>query len=77
MIANCTSGEPAFSKMLKNVVQELQARGRMMVTAESCSGVWIAKCCTDVAGSSAWLDRGVRYLAGSESLKRRKPQVRI
>jgi nicotinamide-nucleotide amidase len=28
-----------------------------MATAESCTGGWIAKCCTDVAGSSEWFDR--------------------
>jgi nicotinamide-nucleotide amidase len=28
------------------------------VTAESCTGGWLAKCCTDLAGSSAWFDRG-------------------
>lgn len=36
----------------------LLARGRMLATAESCTGGWIAKCCTDVAGSSAWFERG-------------------
>lgn len=30
----------------------------MLVTAESCTGGWIAKCCTDMAGSSAWFERG-------------------
>jgi len=29
-----------------------------MVSAESCTGGWIAKCCTDLAGSSAWFERG-------------------
>ena len=28
-----------------------------MATAESCTGGWIAKCCTDLTGSSAWFDR--------------------
>jgi nicotinamide-nucleotide amidase len=28
------------------------------VTAESCTGGWLAKCFTDLAGSSAWFDRG-------------------
>ncbi len=36
----------------------LDARG-MLVTAESCSGGWIAKTVTDVAGSSAWFDCGM------------------
>ena len=29
-----------------------------LATAESCTGGWIAKCCTDRAGSSEWFDRG-------------------
>ncbi len=47
---------------LKNLVRELSAKllekGWRMVTAESCTGGWIAKCCTDQAGSSAWFERG-------------------
>lgn len=30
----------------------------MLATAESCTGGWIAKQCTDRAGSSAWFERG-------------------
>jgi nicotinamide-nucleotide amidase len=30
-----------------------------MATAESCTGGWIAKCCTDRAGSSEWFERGL------------------
>jgi len=29
-----------------------------LATAESCTGGWIAKCLTDVAGSSEWFERG-------------------
>lgn len=36
----------------------LQQRGWMMASAESCTGGWIAAACTDVAGSSAWFERG-------------------
>jgi nicotinamide-nucleotide amidase len=32
--------------------------GRRLVTAESCTGGWIAKLCTDIAGSSDWFDCG-------------------
>lgn len=32
--------------------------GRRLVTAESCTGGWIAKLVTDIAGSSGWFDRG-------------------
>jgi nicotinamide-nucleotide amidase len=30
-----------------------------LVTAESCTGGWIAKCMTDIAGSSDWFDCGM------------------
>ncbi|WP_318368514.1 nicotinamide-nucleotide amidase [Enterobacter sp.] len=36
----------------------LKARGATLTTAESCTGGWVAKVITDVAGSSAWFDRG-------------------
>lgn len=36
----------------------LVAEGHKLATAESCTGGWIAKCLTDVAGSSDWFERG-------------------
>jgi nicotinamide-nucleotide amidase len=36
----------------------LQGRGWMLVTAESCTGGWIAQCVTMVPGSSEWFERG-------------------
>jgi len=44
--------------LLTQLAEKLTARGWRMATAESCTGGWIAKCCTDLAGSSAWFDRG-------------------
>jgi nicotinamide-nucleotide amidase len=38
--------------------QLAQQPGRMLVTAESCTGGLIAAACTDLAGSSAWFERG-------------------
>jgi nicotinamide-nucleotide amidase len=32
--------------------------GQMLTTAESCTGGMIAAACTDLAGSSAWFERG-------------------
>ncbi|KRG66334.1 damage-inducible protein CinA [Stenotrophomonas chelatiphaga] len=37
----------------------LQASSLQLVTAESCSGGWIAKVMTDIAGSSAFFDCGM------------------
>ena len=36
----------------------LLAQGRFLATAESCTGGMIAAACTDLAGSSAWFERG-------------------
>lgn len=40
------------------VGEALNKRGYMLVTAESCTGGWVAKVVTSIAGSSAWFDRG-------------------
>lgn len=45
----------------------LQAKNWMLACAESCTGGWISKCCTDREGSSAWFDRG--YVAYSYPAK--------
>jgi nicotinamide-nucleotide amidase len=37
----------------------MHVRGWRLATAESCTGGWIAKVLTDVAGSSQWFDGGV------------------
>ena len=39
--------------------ERLLAMRHMLVTAESCTGGWIAKCMTDVPGSSGWFDSGM------------------
>ena len=41
------------------VAQGLLASGWRLVTAESCTGGWIAKVCTDLSGSSRWFRGGV------------------
>lgn len=51
-------GEPEFERLVQNLASGLMKCGWFMTTAESCTGGWIAKCCTDLAGSSAWFDRG-------------------
>ena len=45
--------------IIHDVAAWLQARRLSLVTAESCTGGWIAKLATDVAGSSAWFDCGM------------------
>ncbi len=36
----------------------LKAGGQRLALAESCTGGWVAKLCTDLAGSSNWFERG-------------------
>jgi nicotinamide-nucleotide amidase len=48
-----------LKSLAEQVAVETQQRRLMMVTAESCTGGWIAKALTDLPGSSAWFDAGV------------------
>jgi nicotinamide-nucleotide amidase len=41
------------------VASEVIQRRLMLVTAESCTGGWVAKTLTDLPGSSAWFHAGV------------------
>ena len=50
--------ETQIEGLLTRVAALLTQREWKMATAESCTGGWIAKCCTDMAGSSTWFDRG-------------------
>ena len=45
-------------ELAERVGRALKARGLMLVTAESCTGGWIAEAVTMVPGSSAWFERG-------------------
>ena len=45
-------------ELVNKLAQQLVLRDWRMATAESCTGGWIAKVCTDLAGSSDWFDRG-------------------
>jgi nicotinamide-nucleotide amidase len=38
--------------------RELLNRGEWLVSAESCTGGWVAQTVTAIAGSSTWFDRG-------------------
>ena len=56
-----------LQQLARSVGDRLLARAEVLVTAESCTGGWIAKACTDVAGSSRWFQGGV--VAYSNALK--------
>ncbi|MDX1606184.1 MAG: nicotinamide-nucleotide amidase [Candidatus Competibacterales bacterium] len=50
--------DAALAALAVRVGRILEQRGWQLATAESCTGGWIAKLITDVAGSSAWFERG-------------------
>lgn len=56
-----------LAALAQRVAEGLLARGRRLVTAESCTGGWLAKCLTDIAGSSRWFERG--YVTYSNAAK--------
>lgn len=55
---NPVPGDAELARLVETLAGELTARGWKLATAESCTGGWIAKCCTDLAGSSDWFERG-------------------
>jgi nicotinamide-nucleotide amidase len=51
--------DAALRRLAERVGRHLLKGGRHVATAESCTGGWIAKSITDVAGSSQWLLEGL------------------
>ena len=47
-----------MTALAEQVGEALLESGRALATAESCTGGWVAKLVTDIAGSSQWFDRG-------------------
>lgn len=48
-----------MSRLVEQIAELLLRRGEMLACAESCTGGLIAKTLTDLAGSSAWFERGL------------------
>ena len=44
--------------LARRLGRQLQGKGLRLAAAESCTGGWLAKVITDIAGSSAWFERG-------------------
>ena len=51
--------DPQLLALAVEVGERLQAERLSLVTAESCTGGWIAKMITDVPGCSAWFECGI------------------
>ena len=52
------TGDVTLEALAADLGRRLKAAGLMAAVAESCTGGWIAKALTDVAGSSQWFERG-------------------
>jgi nicotinamide-nucleotide amidase len=59
--------DPELYELAERVGHKLRAAERRLVTAESCTGGWVAKALTDVPGSSQWFERG--YVTYSNAAK--------
>src|ERR1700730_3484300 len=59
--------DQALFALAERVGGKLRNAGRRFATAESCTGGWVAKVCTHVAGSSHWL--GCRFVTYSSAEK--------
>jgi len=51
--------DAGLQSLSRDLVAALTAAGKRVATAESCTGGWIAKAITDVAGSSAVFEYGI------------------
>ena len=64
--------------LAQRVGAALMRRNARFAAAESCTGGWIAKVCTDLAGSSEWFDRGfVTYSNAAKQELLRVPEKLI
>lgn len=58
MLSNTELSREVSLGLAADLAQILLKNGLQMVTAESCTGGLIAATCTELAGSSAWFERG-------------------
>ena len=61
--------DPELLELAARVGQKLRAAERRLVTAESCTGGWVAQVLTDIPGSSQWFECG--YVTYSNAAKMR------
>ena len=49
---------PDLNYLSQQLANALLQQQKQLAVAESCTGGWLAKCLTDIAGSSQWFERG-------------------
>ena len=68
--------DPDLFQLALKVGRTVESKGWLLATAESCTGGWIAKVITDVAGSSGWFDQGfVTYSNAAKTRQLGVPEV--
>ncbi len=72
LVSEIAGSKPGDDRCLYTLAHELGTicthAGILLATAESCTGGWIAKCITDVPGSSAWFRAGIVAYANEEKI---------
>jgi nicotinamide-nucleotide amidase len=64
---------PSFYALSQQIGERLLSKGWQVSTAESCTGGWLARCITDVPGSSQWFESG--FVTYSNGAKQRQLNV--
>ena len=59
MSSSAVATDHDLNQLAQTIAAIFSQRGATLIAAESCTGGWIAKTLTDVAGSSAWFECGV------------------
>ncbi|HEY2781163.1 MAG TPA: CinA family protein [Steroidobacteraceae bacterium] len=65
-----TTSDAALKRLAVRVGRRLLREQRQAATAESCTGGWIAKALTDIAGSSSWFLEGFITYGNESKVKR-------
>jgi nicotinamide-nucleotide amidase len=65
-----TTNDAKLKRLAARVGRRLTSRRHYVVTAESCTGGWIAKTLTDVAGSSQWFGEGFVTYSNESKMRR-------
>jgi len=62
--------DESLARLAARVGRQLLKQGRTVATAESCTGGWIAKALTDIAGSSQWFIEGFVTYGNAAKVRR-------
>jgi len=70
MVIRMKNTDPELARLAVRVGKALLRSERSVATAESCTGGWIAKAMTDIAGSSQWFIEGFVTYSNESKVRR-------